>query len=189
MRGAPDRLQFQGAGALPWLLGRSNGPAGSIYNRLAADNRFSSNQILSEVQRYLETLLSPNGHSAYQLVFGSNPAGHFGSGADDEDLLLAPETPLSGQFAQQWKLRIIAQDAAPKEVASSKLCRLLPYNRSFNCTDAQSEGSVLLKVFGPGADAKVARPGKDYCRREHRGNGRVSASNFQSGAVLCAAQD
>ena len=37
---------------------------------------------------------------------------------------------LSGRFAQQWKLRVMAQKAALKEVAHGKLRRLLTYKKS-----------------------------------------------------------
>ena len=42
------------------------------------------------------------------MVFGSNPADFFGWGNGDEDLLLAQDTSLAGQFVQQWKLRMRA---------------------------------------------------------------------------------
>ena len=43
-------LQFQGQDAQPWPMGRRNGLARGIYNRLAADNRPLSRAILNEVQ-------------------------------------------------------------------------------------------------------------------------------------------
>ena len=43
-------LQFQGASAHPWLLGRRYGLARGIYYRLAADGRSSSEQIPSAIQ-------------------------------------------------------------------------------------------------------------------------------------------
>ena len=63
----------QGVGAHPWLLGRRNGLARGIYNRLIEDDRFSRSRILSEVQWRLNTMLSASGFSAYQMVFGFNP--------------------------------------------------------------------------------------------------------------------
>ena len=94
-------IQFQGAGARPWFLERRDGPAQGIYTRLVADRSFSSKQILTEVQHYLETLHSASRHSAYQMAFGSRPAGFLAWGATDEDLLLAQDTSLLGQSALQ----------------------------------------------------------------------------------------
>ena len=37
----------------------------------------------------------------------------------------------------------MAQEAALKEVANSKLCRLLAYSESFNSADVKSGGSAL----------------------------------------------
>ena len=87
-------LFFQGVGAHPWLLERQNGLARGIYNRLIEDDRFSSGQILSEVQYCLNTMLSSCGFSAYHVVFGSNPADLF-RWDDSEDLL---DTSLAGQY-------------------------------------------------------------------------------------------
>ena len=44
---------------------------------------------------------------------------------------------------QQWKLRMPTQAAAPKDVANSKLRRLLVYRKPFNCTVAQVGDSLL----------------------------------------------
>ena len=71
------KLQFQGANAHPWLLGRPNGLARGICSRLVGDDRFSSKYILSEVQWCLDTMLSTSGFSAYGMVFGSNLADLF----------------------------------------------------------------------------------------------------------------
>ena len=46
------------------------------------------------------------------MVFGSNPADLYGWGAVDEDPTFARETFISGQFAQQWEERAMAQEAA-----------------------------------------------------------------------------
>ena len=83
-------------------------------------------------------LPSASGYSACRMVFGYNPADLFRRGGDDEDLLFAQDTSLSGQSAQQWKLRIMVQEAASRAVGNSELCRLLARNKSFNCTDVHS---------------------------------------------------
>ena len=84
------------------------------------------------------------GYSAFQLVFGSNPADRYGWEDNDDDLLFAQDTSASGQFVQQWKLRMMAQEAALKEVANSKLRRLLAHNKTFNCADIKVGDTALF---------------------------------------------
>ena len=138
------KLPFQGVGAHPWILERRHGLARGIYNRIRTDDRFSGRQIVTEVQWCLNTLISASGYSAYQLVFGSNPTDRYGWGDTDEDLLFVQDTSVSGQFVQQWELRMMAQEAAHKEIANSKLRRLLAHNQTFNCTDIKIGDSVLF---------------------------------------------
>ena len=111
---------FQGAGARTWLLERRTVPARGIRNRLAADGRFSSKQILCEVQWRLGILLSASEYSAYHPVCGPNPADLRVCGRDVENSLLAQTTSPSRMFAQQWKLPAMAQGAALKEVANGE---------------------------------------------------------------------
>ena len=54
------------------------------------------------------------------------------------------DTPLSAQFAHQWRLRMMAQEGALKEEATSKLRRLLAYDRSLKCTDVRIGDAALL---------------------------------------------
>ena len=49
-----------------------------------------------------------------------------------------------GQFAQQWKLRLRAKEAALKEDANVKLRRLLLYDKSLDCADFAIGDSVLF---------------------------------------------
>ena len=100
------KTQFQGVGANHWLLEGRNGVARGVFGRFAAGYRFSSKQFLSEVQWRLNSLLLAGAHSAYQLVFASNPADPFGWRDGDEDLLFAQDALLLRQSVQQWKLRI-----------------------------------------------------------------------------------
>ena len=65
-----------------------------------------------------------------------------GGGGDDEDLLCPKKSSLSGQFAQQWKLHVMAQEAALK-MAASKLRSLVAYNRSFISTDVKVGPSAV----------------------------------------------
>ena len=70
---------------------------------------------------------------------------HTGGGkGGDKDPTSAQESSLSRQFAQRWNLRALAQVAALKEMASSKLRRLLVLNRLFNCTDVKVRDAMLI---------------------------------------------
>ena len=135
---------FQGVGAHPWILERRNGLARGIYNRLHAEKFYSGAQILSEVQWCLNTMVSASGFSAYQLVFGSSPMDLYGWDDTDEDLLFAQDTSISGQFVHQWQLRMRAQEASLKEIANSKLRRLLAYNKTFDCVDIKVGDTALF---------------------------------------------
>ena len=86
----------------------------------------------------------PKGIRHINLFLVPSPSPFLDGGADDEALFLGPDTLLSGQSAQQWKLRIAAQAAAPKGGAGSKLRRLGALNKSFNCTGAQAGDFVLF---------------------------------------------
>ena len=67
------------------------------------------------------------------------------SGRDDseDDLLFAQDASISGQSVQQWQLRIRVQEAALKEIANSKLRRLLAYNKTLESVDIKV-GDVVL---------------------------------------------
>ena len=124
--GRIPELQFQGAGAHHRILERRNVLAREMYDRLVADGRFCGKQILAEVHWRLNALLSGIGHSVDQSVFGFNPADRYEWGNGKHEVsLFAQDTSLSGQFAQRWKLRTTAQEAASKEVANSQLRGLL----------------------------------------------------------------
>ena len=82
-------------------------------------------QALATAKRRLNTLISGGGYSAYQLVFLSNSAYLCEWEDKDEDLLFPQDTPLPEQFAQQWKQRMVAREAALREAANIKLRRLL----------------------------------------------------------------
>ena len=105
------KMLFQGAGAHPWILGRRNGLARGIYNRLKEDDRFSAKRAPAGVQWPLNALISRGGFPDDHMVFGSNPADLYEWEAKDGDLMFAQDTSPSGQFVQQGKLRIMAQEA------------------------------------------------------------------------------
>ena len=89
-------MQYQGAGAHPWISEARNGLARGIYNRMNADGLYAGRQLITEAQFCMNTMLSTNGFSAYQMIFGSDPADNFGWGDEYEDLLFAQETSLPG---------------------------------------------------------------------------------------------
>ena len=68
------------------------------------------------------------------MVFGTSPVNLIGWEDNDEDLMLPQDTSLAGQLVEHWELRTDAQEAALKEVASSKLRRLVAYKKSLSCT-------------------------------------------------------
>ena len=107
------------------------------------DGRFFGKQIPPEVPRRLNSLISGGWYSANRAVFGSNPVYLFGWEEKDDDPLFFQDAPLSGRFAQQWKLRMMAQGAALKEVANSNPRRLLAYNKSFKYTDVKIGDTAL----------------------------------------------
>ena len=76
----------------------------------------------------------------------------------DEDLLFVQDASISGQFAQQWQLRIRAQEAALKEIARSKLRRLLACNKIFVCVDVEV-GDVALFYQAPHEKSNARRRG------------------------------
>ena len=105
--------------------------------------RCSGRQSTAEVQWRLKALISGCGCSASQLVSGSKPADLLGWGDRGEGLFFAQDASLVGQLARQWKSRMMAQEAALKEVANIKLRRLLAHNKSFRCADVRVGGTVL----------------------------------------------
>ena len=152
------KVQFQGVGAPPWLVERRNGLAGGIYNRLVRDDGFSNKRIPSEALRRLKTVLSASGFCAYPMVLGSNPMDPFGWEDQDEDLTFAQDSSLAGQFDQQRKRRMRAQEATLKEIANSELRRLLARNKSLNCADV-SVGIQLRFIRHKVGKARRGREG------------------------------
>ena len=59
-------------------------------------------------------------------------------------LLFAQDTSLAGQFVQQGKLRMRAQEATLKEAPNSKLRRLPARNKTFNCAEIGMGDMVLF---------------------------------------------
>ena len=111
---------------------------------MQADGRCAGRQLLSGVQFCLITMLATNGFSAYQMEFGCNPVDNFGWGDGDGDLLFAQDTSPSGQSGAQWKPRTMAQEAALRGIAKSKLRRILAFNNSFRSAGARVGDEVLF---------------------------------------------
>ena len=78
------------------------------------------------------------GRGLVRAFFGANPADPFGW----EDM--AQDTLITGQFAQQWKLRMMEQGAALMGIADSGLRKSLAYDKTFNCTDVTLGDSVIF---------------------------------------------
>ena len=103
------------------MSARATGSVSSVtaLGGLAADHSPPGQRISAEVQWRLNSPISGGGYSAYQLVSGSDHVDLFGWGDKDKDPLFAKDASPSGQFADKWKLRLMAQEAAPKEVGNS----------------------------------------------------------------------
>ena len=145
--GRRSRLQFQGVGAHPWLLEGRNGLARGIYNRPATDDRGSSKQILTGVQHFPDSLLSPRRNFGIQDGLRVGPRRALWWGGATTAAFCSPGTlprrecsPRSGSIAS-WRRR-------PRR---RKLRRLLAPVQLRGC---QSRGS-------PQGRAAMARPGGD----------------------------
>ena len=92
-----------------------------------AGDRRSGSQVLSDVQRCLDFLVWGGGYSAYQVAgwYSAMPTLLIPPGGmAGEDMLFAQDTSPSCQPARRRGFRMMAQEAATKEVANSKLRRL-----------------------------------------------------------------
>ena len=89
------------------------------FFRALKDDRFSIKRILSEAQWRLDPMMPAGGFSARQMFSRPNPAGLCDRDARDDDLMFAQDTSVAVQFAQQWNLRMKAQEAALKKDANS----------------------------------------------------------------------
>ena len=125
---------------IPWSLERRDGLARGMYNRLAADDRFSSRASLDGAQFCVNSMFGRGGFSARQIVFGPCLAdlSMWQSAKGDRDL--AQDASISGQSVHQGKLRSLPQELSLKELAKRKLRRLLAPDRSFGCPDVEAGG-------------------------------------------------
>ena len=78
------------------------------------------------------------------MVFGSKPANFFGREDTDEGLAFARDSSSSGKFAQQWKLRMMAQEPALGAMANSRLRRLSARYKSVACADVKIGDAVRI---------------------------------------------
>ena len=136
------KLLFLGVGAYTWIRERRNGLARGIYYRLQEVHPFSWQQILAGTQWRLNNLISGGGLPAYQMAFRANPADLYGVEDTDEDLTCAQGTPISGQSAQWWKPRMMAQEAALREITDSRIRRFLARNKPFTRSDVKIGDAV-----------------------------------------------
>ena len=108
------RIQFQleGVGARPRILEHRNGLARGIRYRGVADGPVPGKQIPAELQWRLNALMPGGWYSAHQAACFGRGGSFRGGGIADEDLLFPQDASRSGQFAQRWKLCMMAQEAA-----------------------------------------------------------------------------
>ena len=64
-------------------------------------------------------------------MFRANRADLYMRHDDDSNSAFGQDTSISGQFAQEWELRAMAEAAAFEEVVSTKLRRLSARSQSF----------------------------------------------------------
>ena len=152
------KLYFQEVGAHTRILRRRDGLARAIFSRLVEEGRFLGKRIFAEAQWRLNTLICGGGYPAGQIIFGPNPADLFGWGDKDEGLLFAQDTSPSGQFAQQWELRVMAREAASEGPTNGKLRRLPAYNKSCDRADARL-GDSSLRYKSANKKSAPRRPG------------------------------
>ena len=107
-------------------------------------DRVSGKQIFAEVHWRMNALISGGFFSAYQMIFGSNPVDLKGWEEKDVDLTFAQVTLISGQVAQQLKLRGTVREAALKEITSSRRRRLSAYNKAINCAGVKIGDTALI---------------------------------------------
>ena len=131
-------------GARRWILDRRNGLAREIFCHLIADAWYTGRQVLAEVRWRLTAKISASGYSASQFVFGSNLVDLYEWDDQDEDLLFATAVSISGQPAPQRELRMMAKEAALKEVGHSKVRRLPAYSGTCDCADVEFGDSALF---------------------------------------------
>ena len=117
------------------------------------------------------------------MISGFNPANLCGWADKDENLTFAQVASVSGQFAQHWTLRILAQEAAPKELANGRLRRLLAPYRPFTFTDVRI-GDTALFSTGSEQDVRPAAEGSGLDIGHRRGgrDGEAPVTNMQGGA-------
>ena len=72
------------------------------------------------------------------MAVGSSLVDPYGWEDEDEDPTFAQDSSTSGQCAQQWGLRTLAQEAALKVIADSRLRKFLAHNKSFTCTNIKT---------------------------------------------------
>ena len=95
----------------------------------------------------MKTALSHGGLSTCQMGFGPNLMDVHSWRNGDSDLDFVQDTSAPGHFAQQWKLRQVAQDASSKEIDYSK-SRHLTASRAtlqpFKCADVKVGKDVIF---------------------------------------------
>ena len=76
--------------------------------------------------------------------------------------LLARTPRIRGEFVQQWKPCVMAQEAVSIEAAKTKLRGVLAYNNCFKSMDVQiGDAALFYKSANRGERATLAGPSED----------------------------
>ena len=78
------------------------------------------------------------------MNFGYDPADWYARQIGDSEMGFAQGASASGQFAQKWGLRLMAQGATQREMANSKLRRLLARKKTLQITEIAMGGSAIF---------------------------------------------
>ena len=111
-------------------------------SRSRGGGRCVGRAILNAAQYCLNTTLYHGGLSAHHMVFGPNPLDSYSWQGYDADLDFVQRTSVTSQFTLQWRLRVMAQEAMLKGMASRNSRRILDRNKSFARTDIAIGDSV-----------------------------------------------
>ena len=166
------------------MIGRRNGLARGIYNHSAADVRFSGPAVLREEQFSLNAVPRHGGFPAYQMELKPNRTDSYTRKDDDSNLDSVYDTSTSGQFAQQWKLRALAQGATLKEIAKIRLRRFVLRNGTPECTNAHAAGPIIrYELFGREPSAKRRGPA-EASEMESAGSAEMFQTHVSRGSPL-----
>ena len=174
-----------------------------IFNLLNAEGRCTDRAIWNKAQFCLNNTLNRGGFSAYQIVFGPDPA-------DWYRLDFRQNASASSQFAHQLKLRVVAPEAMLRGMANGRLRRPPAPNPTFQnpgievgdsviCYEENSRKSALerggpaaiLGVDATGVKVKfqsqAPRVARNFVRKRRRPTGVGDARGLDADHCPCTA--